>query len=166
ATRALAEREPAPCRGSAGTRTPAQLVRIAAPGPGPRRGPATARRGTHRATPPSAPRPRRPPKQERHRMSDTLAPPTAPAPLTELRALAASYNNAARPGRRAHLAHLRAVYARGAASAPNADTAHLYGVTRAHAYLSLLASCSTPVNPLTPDRDLLPPHHPLSLRAP
>ena len=100
-------------------------------------------------------------------MSDTLAPPApvTPTPAAEIRALVASYNASARPGRRIHTAHLRAIYARGAAAAPP-KYAHDYGMARAHSFLGLLASCSTPVNPLTPDRDLLPPHHPLSLRAP
>lgn len=98
-------------------------------------------------------------------MSDvsTLAP-THPAPA--IRELAEQYNASARPGRRAHVAHLSLVYSRGAVAAPQLAHAHAYGLARVHAFLTLLASGAMPVNPIAPDRDLLPPHHPLSLRAP
>ena len=99
-------------------------------------------------------------------MSDASATLAPTPPATAVRELVSRYNATARPGRRAHYAHLSLVYTRGAALAPHPQHAHTYGLARAQAFLTLLASGAMPVNPIAPDRDLLPPHHPLSLRAP
>lgn len=103
-------------------------------------------------------------------MSDTatVTVPTVHGGMRELRELLEQHNARALPGRQATLVALSAAYRRGTrcvADAPEA-TRHLYGLVRARSYLSLLDTPTTPHNHAAPDRDLLPPQHPFSTRAP
>ena len=100
--------------------------------------------------------------------TETLAAPVTSSPTHDLQILQVAHNARAFPGRAATQTALALAYSRGSNSIPDAspEIKHLYGMVRARSYLALLDSTSAPHNSAAPDRDLLPPAHPFSTRAP